>query len=403
MSPEQVKDDPLDGRSDLFSLGAVLYQCVSGVTPFSGDSLVQVVYKILNIDPRPLKLAATPALTQLAGVVERSLQKDPNSRFQTGSDFAEALEQIRLAMEADPGQDFRGTPPPPGFRPTPSDTIPTFVAPSQADPPSGSSTRTVQLSTASIHRATQGDPSPSGTHETVATGVRPGDRDSKMSRWRIAALLLLLLSVAGVSAVFRFERDNTSPTEVSTVTPSTEAATRERLIDSTEPPEPKLEAPVERAPEQTTAKAPSPQPQITTPRNENPTRQAAKQNPVVIEQVEDPSLQAEPVPQTLTPVTILYKHKGGPAFLSILLDGTRVWSQELKPVQGRMQKWTGYGNRAVIAVPPGTHTLQVNLSDPERDIDATNAIRSRYTNGKKRTLRVSLSPKENTLQLRWKE
>ena len=105
----------------------------------------------------------------------------------------------------------------------------------------------------------------------------------------------------------------------------------------------------------------------------------------------------------LTPVTILYKHKGGPAFLSILLDGTRVWSQELKPVEGRVQKLTGYGNRAVVPVPPGTHTLQVTLSDPERGVEATNAIRSRYTNGKKRTLRVSVSPKENSLQLRWTE
>jgi hypothetical protein len=106
---------------------------------------------------------------------------------------------------------------------------------------------------------------------------------------------------------------------------------------------------------------------------------------------------------TLTPVTILYKHKGGPGFLSILLDGTRVWSQELKPVEGRLQKLTGYGNRAVIPVPPGTHTLQVNLSDPDRRVDATQAIRSRYTNGKRRTLRVSVETRANTLQLRWKE
>ena len=105
----------------------------------------------------------------------------------------------------------------------------------------------------------------------------------------------------------------------------------------------------------------------------------------------------------LTPVTILYKHKGGAAFLSILLDGTRVWSQELKPVEGRLQKLTGYGNRAVIPVPPGTHTLHVNLKDPDRGVDTSQAIRSRYTNGRKRTLRVSVDPKDNALLLRWKE
>lgn len=402
MSPEQVKDDPLDGRSDLFSLGAVLYQCVSGVTPFSGDSLVQVVYKILNVDPRPLKLAATPALTQLAGVIERSLQKDPNSRFQTGSDFAEAIEQIRLAMEVDPGQDFRTAPRTPVSRPAPSDTIPNLAAHSAADPGSASSTRTVQLSTASIHRAAQADTSPSGIHDTVKTTPTTGDSDVKKRRWRIAALVLLLLSVLGVSAVFRFEGEITEPIKTATTTRSREAETRDRLIDQAVPPEPMSEIRVEEPSRQIPRQAPTPKPRIQAP-VETPTPQASRPEPVVVDQAELSQPDAESVPQTLTPVTILYKHKGGLAFLSILLDGTRVWSQELKPVQGRMQKLTGYGSRAVIAVPPGTHTLQVNLSDPERNVDATNAIRSRYTNGKKRTLRVSASPKDNTLQLRWKE
>jgi hypothetical protein len=102
-------------------------------------------------------------------------------------------------------------------------------------------------------------------------------------------------------------------------------------------------------------------------------------------------------------VTILYKHKGGQAFLSILLDGVRVWSQDLEPVTGRRQKWTGYESRAVVPVSPGTHTLEVSLHDPDRGIEAASSIRSRYTNGRKRSLRVMANPKENALQLRWKE
>ncbi len=401
MSPEQVRDDPLDGRSDLFSLGAVLYQCVSGGTPFGGDNLVQVVYKILNVDPRPLQLAASPAMSQLATVVERSLQKDTNSRYQTGSDFAAALQQIRLAMETDPATDFRAGRSVSDTRPTRSDTIPTLAAQTAKDI-GAHQTRTVQLSTASIHRAAQ----PAGAQDpldTVATGPTSPDPDPRHRRLRLATLLLLLVSVLGVSAVFRLENEP-SPEPPATITapPAASGANTilQELISRAVPPEPSVETPpTEKAQEENRRSSqPAAQPQ--------PLRAAPVSAPHIEEPERSPVVQAEPEPAPpviLTPVTILYKHKGGPAFLSILLDGTRVWSQELKPVEGRLQKLTGYGNRAVIPVPPGTHTLQVNLSDPDRRVDAMRAIRSRYTNGKKRTLRVSVDPRANTLQLRWKE
>ena len=400
MSPEQVRDDPLDGRSDLFSLGAVLYQCVSGGTPFGGDNLVQVVYKILNVDPRPLQLATTPAMSQLATVVERSLQKDTNSRYQTGSDFAAALQQIRLAMETDPATDFRAGKSVSHPGPAQSDTIPALAAQAARDT-GANQTRTVQLSTASIHRAAQ----PAATLDpldTVATRPNSLDPEPRHRRLRIAALLLLLVSVLGVSAVFRLESEPPPAPPAAITPPPVDLAaktTLEELISRAVPPEPPVETPAEEKAQDTESRASQ------STAKSQPVAAAPVSAPPVEESQSSPTVQVEPepAPVILTPVTILYKHKGGPAFLSILLDGTRVWSQELKPVEGRLQKLTGYGNRAVIPVPPGTHTLQVNLSDPDRRVDATRAIRSRYTNGKKRTLRVSVDPKANILQLRWKE
>lgn len=384
MSPEQVKDDPLDGRSDLFSLGAVLYQCVSGITPFCGESLVQVVYKILNVDPRPLQLAPTPALTQLSGVVERSLRKDPNSRFQTGSDFAGSLDQIRKAIEADPHNDFRDSLREHKGARTSSDTIPAFAAQTAENGTEGDQTHTVQLSTTSIHRAARGPkvvpPQASGALETVATSTtlwRPdGGRGKQLT---LVAIFLLALSVLGVSAIFRREE----PMPATQVEETDSASVADEPSPQADEPFPQANPPV---------------PPVASPSKEaqQRTRQHVTSKP-------DTPPDTAPPAVALTPVTILYKHKGGRGFLSILLDDVRVWSQELKPVEGRLQKLTGYDARAVVPVPSGTHTLQVNLNDPDRGVQASNSIRSRYTNGKKRKLRVSVDRKDNTLQLRWKE
>ncbi len=111
MSPEQVRDEPLDGRSDLFSLGAVLYQCLTGDLPFPGDSLVQVVYKILKVDPRAMQLPNTPATKQLVAITERALQKDASSRYQTGEEFAQALTDVQELLQGESSNDLEAAAP----------------------------------------------------------------------------------------------------------------------------------------------------------------------------------------------------------------------------------------------------------------------------------------------------
>ena len=92
MSPEQVRGDSIDARSDLFSLGAVLYEMLCGQRAFPGTSVVESGYAILHQDPAPLPPDFPPALVQ---VVHRCLEKEPTRRFQTASDLAFALEVLR--------------------------------------------------------------------------------------------------------------------------------------------------------------------------------------------------------------------------------------------------------------------------------------------------------------------
>src|ERR1035441_7915946 len=90
MAPEQAEGRPLDERSDIFSLGAVLYEVVSGTRAFPGDSVAQVLSGVLRDDPPALQ--TTPALQQ---IVRKCLAKRPADRFQSVTDLKAALEQAR--------------------------------------------------------------------------------------------------------------------------------------------------------------------------------------------------------------------------------------------------------------------------------------------------------------------
>lgn len=91
MSPEQVKGRPLDGRSDLFSLGVILYEVVTGEKPFSGDNITTIVYKIVNenpVSPRELDVTIHPGLS---AIITKALAKNLDERYQRGAELARDL------------------------------------------------------------------------------------------------------------------------------------------------------------------------------------------------------------------------------------------------------------------------------------------------------------------------
>lgn len=93
MSPEQLAGMKIEGRSDLFSLGATLYQLCCGYLPFKGDSMTQLMFKIAN-EPHADIVAYNPALpAQVVAVINRALAKQPESRYQTGDEMAKALRE----------------------------------------------------------------------------------------------------------------------------------------------------------------------------------------------------------------------------------------------------------------------------------------------------------------------
>ncbi|MBA4212150.1 MAG: serine/threonine protein kinase [Polaromonas sp.] len=91
MSPEQLAGLHVDGRSDLYSLGVMLFQLLTGTLPLKGDSMAALMYQIAN-QPAPSVRSLRPELSQaLADVLERTLAKSPGDRFQTGAELAVQL------------------------------------------------------------------------------------------------------------------------------------------------------------------------------------------------------------------------------------------------------------------------------------------------------------------------
>src|SRR5436853_2993022 len=94
MSPEQLKGQPADHRSDIFSFGAILYEMISGKRAFSGDSMVETMSAILREDPPDLSETNKTVSPALERVVRHCLEKHPADRFHSARDLAFAIESL---------------------------------------------------------------------------------------------------------------------------------------------------------------------------------------------------------------------------------------------------------------------------------------------------------------------
>jgi serine/threonine-protein kinase len=104
MSPEQFLGRPVDGRSDLYATGVVLFEMLTGAKPFAARDLPELMRKLLNDKPPPLSTLRPGQWRHLDAVVQRALARNPDDRFQTGGEFIEALNQAIEATGTDEGR-----------------------------------------------------------------------------------------------------------------------------------------------------------------------------------------------------------------------------------------------------------------------------------------------------------
>ncbi len=339
MAPEQVRGLDVDGRTDLFSLGAVLYECLTGRVAFGGETVANVTHRILTDDPRPIELYNPDVPVSLRAVVRRALEKLPQDRYRSGAEMAAALETVGAELKL-------------GFAPARS-----------AASSEGGGTTTEVLS----ERLGQEGRARS------RMGAVAGDGQSKVGRrWPLALALAVALLSAGVwmGRLFGPQPPDVAGSDTPAVPVTVSAAVLESATSTAEQ-EP--EAPTGAEEDEAVKKPP-----------DEPTP--------VAESMPAAGTATAPSPEAAVATTdleIIHENRIKRAYLSVWIDGRRALSAELetrspfKRIKGREHRWS-------IPVPAGKRLVEVHVSGVSKPLEARQKIWRVFSEGDPQRLTVEL-------------
>ncbi len=123
MSPEQIQGEKVDARSDLFSVGVIFYQFLTGEKPFDGTTFPTLIHKILNLDPIPPSQLNSSIPSALNAVVMKAIAKEPADRFQNATEFSSAIKNGMDGMEGKDKSERRNIPSPNAMDEQPQNSI----------------------------------------------------------------------------------------------------------------------------------------------------------------------------------------------------------------------------------------------------------------------------------------
>ncbi len=396
MAPEQIRGLAVDGRTDLFALGAVLYESLTGRFAFGGDTVASVTHKILSFNPRPIDDPEVPP--SLRAVVRRALEKLPGDRYRSGAELAAALETVGAELALAPQRPRRRR----DLRPSPSSTgADALRASAPGFEPSANFRGQAMLSsllgagrvsesavtgntTTEVLGRVPGAPAPG--EESPSADIEPMAAAADW-RWPRAAALVALALMIGV--VFGRSVDpqildvpNWQEAMAAPVTnPEEGAVDREDVVDREDA-------------------AASPETEAEEPA-ESPAAAAMDPPEVAVALVAEAEADRSDWNELATThLEIIFENRLKLADFSVWIDGSRAFLVKLETknpftrIKGREHRWS-------IPVPAGERRLEIRVSGPAKQLEARGEIQRTFSADDPQRLIVELWPDSRQLGLQW--
>jgi len=342
MSPEQLSGQSCDGRSDVFSLGVILYTMVVGHSPFQGDSATTVCFKVANREPIAASALDMTLPPQLDAVISRAMAKDPTERYQRAGDFADDLRILQQSYK-------------------PGGTTTSF----QSAVATGTGSALTQFAT--------------GTRSTAAKDVAAAGQamqgwfSSVRSKDLIlgALAVILLVIVAGQSKLFvsapKLEASGAGPVPTSPI--ATDALPAGHPVQ-TETPEPSANTGSKRK------------------------KTSAKVAPASTKQVVVPSSTLDLAVQHQFKDATLYLWVDDKLMLTLPLHGS---------AQKKLVVFNGVRGveSQTLKVPAGRRTLRFRALSTDQTTDLSKSLSAEFVGGDTKTLQVSFEKHNSVMRLNW--
>ena len=400
MSPEQIMGKPVDGRSDLFSLGTVLYELLTCQKPFPGDDITTVTYSILREDPRPSRSINAAIPEDVDRILFHLMAKDPDQRYASARQLVEDVDafmagaglphagqapvpwvEANTVMSAPPvpAPQAVPTPAPPAHAAKPP-AAPPMPTRAQADSPSAPAPKGQKAAVkADVPAPAQGSAAPSPREEPVAKG--PGLK----SGWLLGGLgLLALLALGAMTAAFFWFRSRSSPEIPSAEVPAQQASNPPAAL-----PQASATAPAAAEPP---VPLPAPKPR---PRPKPPAQPPAQPPAAPIPQPVAPPIVKPPA---LAPVAYSFTSGTKRGEFWIRVDGKEVAHQFIN------RKGSIFGHETfsgTFQAPAGAHVVEFQIKTELQNLNEKYAETTTFQTGKAKTLKIVMTKFNKDLRFEW--